>query len=125
MDSGADNRRAADHEPDPSGVAVEATNRRLSDLDESRALDEHWTCSRRTTETRAAQLSTHQVHTSLGNETRHRRPDADSRDESLDSVVLRVVHDHRPTSKPVTAAGLVVIVIKDEAGMDRYDVVRL
>ena len=38
MDIRADNRRAADHEPDPTGGVVEATNRRLSDLDESRAL---------------------------------------------------------------------------------------
>ncbi len=46
MDSLADNRRAVDHEPDLSGGGVEATNQRLSDLDESRALGEHWTCSR-------------------------------------------------------------------------------
>ena len=46
MDIRADNRRAADHEPDPTGGVVEATNRRLSDLDESRAFGEHWTCSR-------------------------------------------------------------------------------
>ena len=45
MDSRADHRRTVDHEPDPSGVVVEATNQRLSDLDESRALREHWTCA--------------------------------------------------------------------------------
>ena len=46
MDIRADNRRAADHKPDPTGGVVDATNRRLSDLDESRAFGEHWTCSR-------------------------------------------------------------------------------
>ena len=46
MDSQTDNRRAVDHEPHRLDGGVESTNRRLSDLDESRALGEHWTCSR-------------------------------------------------------------------------------
>ena len=46
MDIRADNRRTADHEPDPTGGVVEAMNRRLNDLDESRAFGEHWTCIR-------------------------------------------------------------------------------
>ena len=46
MDSLTDYRHAADDEPAPAGGIFEATNRRLSDLDESRAFGEHWTCSR-------------------------------------------------------------------------------
>ena len=42
----ADHSRVIDHEPDRSGGGDESANRQLSDLDESRALEEHWTCSR-------------------------------------------------------------------------------
>ena len=42
----ADQSRAVDHEPDLSGARDESASRRLSDLDESRAFEEHWTCSR-------------------------------------------------------------------------------
>ena len=46
MDSRTGYRHATDDEPAPAGDIFEATNRRLSDLDESRAFGEHWTCSR-------------------------------------------------------------------------------
>ena len=45
MGSRADNSRAADLVSEPSGSVVEIANRRLSDLDESRGLEEHWTCA--------------------------------------------------------------------------------
>ncbi len=46
MDSQADTRRAIDQGSDLSDDEGVSTKRRLSDLDESRALGEHWTCSR-------------------------------------------------------------------------------
>ena len=46
MDSQADTRRAVDQGSDLSDDEGVSTKRRLSDLDESRALGEHWTCSR-------------------------------------------------------------------------------
>ncbi|MBL4691092.1 MAG: aminotransferase class III-fold pyridoxal phosphate-dependent enzyme, partial [Rhodospirillales bacterium] len=46
MDSRTDYRHAADDKAAPAGGIFDATNRRLSDLDESRAFGEHWTCSR-------------------------------------------------------------------------------
>ena len=46
MDSQADTRRAVDQGSDLSDDKGDSTKRRLSDLDESRALGEHWTCSR-------------------------------------------------------------------------------
>ena len=46
MDSHAAYSHTTDCEPPPTGAPVEAANRQLSDLDESRAFGEHWTCSR-------------------------------------------------------------------------------
>ena len=46
MDSQADTRGAVDHGSDLSDNEGDCTERRLSDLDESRGLAEHWTCSR-------------------------------------------------------------------------------
>ena len=42
MDSQADTRRAVDQGSDLSDDEGDSTKRRLSDLDESRALGEHW-----------------------------------------------------------------------------------
>jgi acetylornithine/succinyldiaminopimelate/putrescine aminotransferase len=46
MDSQVDTRHAVDQGSDLSDNEGDCTKRRLSDLDESRALGEHWTCSR-------------------------------------------------------------------------------
>ena len=46
MDSKAVHRHAIDHETDLTDGVADATDRRLSDLDESRAFGENWTCSR-------------------------------------------------------------------------------
>ena len=45
MDSRSDNQRTSDPEPELSDDEGDSTTRRLSDLDESRALGENWTCS--------------------------------------------------------------------------------
>ena len=46
MDTQADTHHAVDQGSDLSDDEGDSTKRRLSDLDESRALGEHWTCSR-------------------------------------------------------------------------------
>jgi len=46
MNSGPNNQRTSDPEPELSDDEGDCTGSRLSDLDESRALGEHWTCSR-------------------------------------------------------------------------------
>jgi acetylornithine/succinyldiaminopimelate/putrescine aminotransferase len=46
MDTHADDRHAVDPEPTSTDGVFDASDRQLSDLDESRAFSEHWTCSR-------------------------------------------------------------------------------